>query len=452
MRTHLLLAATFSLLAPLFAQAQWTQVATGGPPPRNSTALVFDAARGVAVMYGGFGGSVLADTWEWNGTGWTLRLQNSPPGILNGHAMAYDASRGVTVLFGGARNNAFGVGETWEWDGATWTQRATTGPQGRVNHQLCYDAARRVVVLYGGHVNYNAGPDLGDTWEWNGASWVQRATTGPGLRTYHAMAYDVARQRTVLFGGRSGSALNDTWEWDGVSWSQRSPATSPPARFDHEMAYDEVRRRIVIFSGFTQPADTWEYDGANWTQRTIASTSPGGRYAYGFCFDPARRRTLLFGGYQGGQRADTWTYHDVVTAQYSLSGSGCPGQNGVPSLSNVGGALPWLGETFTLQVGNLSTTGLAAGILGASDTTFGSLPLPLDLAFLGMPGCRLYVSLDVVVPLTNNGGLATWSLPLPSIPHLTGARFHQQVANASPGSNALGLTTSNYGTATLGSR
>src|SRR5687768_9433755 len=117
MRILTLIAFPLVVVPSLLAQAQWTQVATSGPPARNSTALVHDSARGVAVLYGGFGGGVQSDTWEWNGTAWTQRLASSPPGILNGHAMAYDANRRVTVLFGGARASSLGVGETWEWDG-----------------------------------------------------------------------------------------------------------------------------------------------------------------------------------------------------------------------------------------------------------------------------------------------------------------------------------------------
>jgi hypothetical protein len=48
--------------------------------------------------------------------------------------------------------------------------------------------------------------------------WVERTTlTGPGPRAGHAMCYDSARGRFVLFGGRTGapylSELGDTWEF-----------------------------------------------------------------------------------------------------------------------------------------------------------------------------------------------------------------------------------------------
>ena len=46
--------------------------------------------------------------------------------------------------------------------------------------------------------------------------WVDR-TAAPPERSFHAMAYDSARGRVVLFGGIVASWVNDTWEWDGVS-------------------------------------------------------------------------------------------------------------------------------------------------------------------------------------------------------------------------------------------
>jgi hypothetical protein len=95
-------------------------------------------------------------------------------------------------------------------------------------------------------------------------------------RFNHAMAYDAARQRVVLFGG--GGTLSDTWEWDGVTWTHRTPAASPPARGGHAMAWDAARQRVVLFGGYANDflSDTWEWDGVTWTQRTPA-TSPAAR-------------------------------------------------------------------------------------------------------------------------------------------------------------------------------
>jgi len=57
-----------------------------------------------------------------------------------------------------------------------------------------------------------------DRWEWDGSAWIERTPAGrkPPARCKHALAYDSARGRLVLFGGFgvSGEPLQDTWEWD----------------------------------------------------------------------------------------------------------------------------------------------------------------------------------------------------------------------------------------------
>ena len=45
------------------------------------------------------------------------------------------------------------------------------------------------------------------------------------------LAYDPVRQRTVLFGGASGTLLDDTWEFDGQDWAQIATANAP--RFEN---------------------------------------------------------------------------------------------------------------------------------------------------------------------------------------------------------------------------
>ena len=73
----------------------------------------------------------------------------------------------------------------------------------------------------------------------------------PLARHGHALGYDSARGRVVLFGGINDSTgyLSDTWEWDGNVWTQRTPAQSPPAR-GVALAYDSARGRIVLFGGY----------------------------------------------------------------------------------------------------------------------------------------------------------------------------------------------------------
>jgi hypothetical protein len=63
------------------------------------------------------------------------------------------------------------------------------------------------------------------------------------------VAFDPARRRLVLFGGWRFGALADTWEWDGASWVQQSPVASPPAVDGPTMAFDGARQRVATFTG-----------------------------------------------------------------------------------------------------------------------------------------------------------------------------------------------------------
>jgi hypothetical protein len=159
----------------------------------------------------------------------------------------------------------------------------------RQSHAMAWDAARQRVVLFGG---FGGLARLSDTWEWDGATWTQRTpVASPPGRNWHAMAYDAARQRVVVFGGGNRMSLpsDDTWEWDGATWTQRTPAASPPARDGHALVYDSARQRVVLFGGRNH-SDTWEWDGTTWTQRRLAVSAQ--RPHHGLRPRPPARRSL----------------------------------------------------------------------------------------------------------------------------------------------------------------
>jgi hypothetical protein len=77
---------------------------------------------------------------------------------------------------------------------------------------MAFDSDRAVIVLFGGALD-GMGASSGDTWEWNGIAWTQRAVSGPEPRLLHAMVYDPVHAATVLFGGSAPSGPSrETWE------------------------------------------------------------------------------------------------------------------------------------------------------------------------------------------------------------------------------------------------
>lgn len=96
----------------------------------------------------------------------------------------------------------------------------------------------------------------------------------------HAMVYDAARQRVVLFGRQGyGVFLDDTWEWNGAKWLPFAAAAHPLAQCDHAMAYYPARQCTVLFGGNTVAVrahnDTWAYRHLA-TLRVSGALRPGG--------------------------------------------------------------------------------------------------------------------------------------------------------------------------------
>ena len=255
----------------------WALLPGAGPSSRSLSGAVYDSRRKKLVMFGGVGNEgyrdLRNDTWEWDGKGWR-QMADTSVGTRDHHAMAYDAARGKTVMYGGQTTDRSWAKDTWEWDGAKWIKIVTPGPGGRAHFAMVYDSRRKKVVLFGG-----LGEDrkyYNDTWEWDGKTWQIVSTEGPPSRARHRMVYDSRRGRTLLYGGdgvktdagRGFRVLDDLWEWDGKRWAEIK-AAGPGKRFVHAMAYDAARDRVILYGGGDGPRtfdDTWEWDGKQWAQ------------------------------------------------------------------------------------------------------------------------------------------------------------------------------------------
>ena len=349
--------------------ARWARLQpVTSPSARQDFCLVYDTAMGKILLFGGYrnsDGAVLNDTWEWSGTNWTLRTPASSPPARYSASMAHETSTGKTYLFGGYSAGGDHLSDTWEWNGTTWTvkfetpnQRTgaghaydpvrqklvvfggtpgdgtdtwtydgtrwlrlfpATSPVGRHSHAMTFDVARGKIILFGGY-RTSTGAHLNDTWEWNGTTWTQRNTSpAPKARRNHGLAYDSVRQRVVLFGGYDEASVRqaDVWEWDGTAWEQK--LATPEARTYTCTAFDSSRNKLVLFGGNNSQNDTWEWDGTAWEQK-FPNTAPSARQATSMAYDAVRNRIVLFGGYinsSGAAASDTWTWDGTTWTQLS---------------------------------------------------------------------------------------------------------------------------------------
>lgn len=279
------------------------------PSARADHHLAYDAARGVSVLFGGHEstGTLLNDTWTWNGTKWRQSTPGLAPSPRVQGAMAYDAARQRVVLFGGQLQGGVNTRETWEWDGATWTMRSNAGPSARFGHTMVYDSTINRVVVFGGQDNSNF---VGDSWSWDGATgvWSQIATSitpGQGSVTghQHMSSYDPTRQRHVLFSVQGGAV---TWQRAGSVWSlitNQGPPIGPAGRSRGAMLFDPgvgPGGSSLLFGGGgggATDASVWAWSGATWSIVQAASpTGPTAREGHAWARDGGRGTVVLFGG------------------------------------------------------------------------------------------------------------------------------------------------------------
>ena len=201
-----------------------------------------------------------------------------------------------------------------------WEQVATSPrPEKRIDAALALAPGGTEVLLYGGRSGL-LGPDLADTWTFDGERWrlvdeVRDKKAQPGPRRGHAMVHDAARDQVLLFGGEYGSVdvklAERTWIHDGVRWSERKDG--PSARASPAMAYLPHSEVVVLFGGRTvkgASAETWIWNGQDWAKREL-DVAPSPRFGHMMTLDGSGD-VLLYGGCGdascGERLDDTWRF------------------------------------------------------------------------------------------------------------------------------------------------
>jgi len=310
------------------ADRNWSDAAPAtSPAGRDGSAYAYDYTRGVVVLFSGFTGAALpADTWEFNGTTWAqVVTATNPPGSRDAQ-LVYDGAR--ILMFGGMSAAGVMFGDTWEYDGVDWALLSpAVSPPDRAFFQSSFDSSRGKWVIHGGF-RYEPFPTkipYTSTWEFDGTTWAEVATDGPGNRITAAMAFDVLSGRVVLFGGSLAditptSLFADTWEFNGTTWAQ-IVTVGPSARLSARMEYSARENQIVLFGG-SDPAgielgDTWTFSNGQWTEVEPAA-SPPKRQSHILIYDGLR--IVVFGGVDVTTRlGDTWVLPDSDRLTHTLA-------------------------------------------------------------------------------------------------------------------------------------
>ena len=293
--------------------------------------MAFHAGAGAVCLFGGDHAPLqtgLEQPWLWHGRQWTRREADGGPPLVSLVAVAADPARRSVLAHGGKTLLApkqYGTadGVLWELDAdLKWRRRIAEGPEPgpRHHHAMAFDSARGRLVMYGGLDAADRWTT--DVWEWDRERWHRiQPAIGPGERAHHAMAFDSRRGRLVLRGGTQSNRSRpaDTWEWDGAAW-HRAAAEGPGPGNGYRMAYDENRGVVVLCGG-----DTVLWDGKSWT-RAVTSEAPAPRAVHAMAYDPRRQRVVLYGGSANNANlADTWEWDGAAWQEIrAASGSDRP--------------------------------------------------------------------------------------------------------------------------------
>ncbi|MEP7028910.1 MAG: hypothetical protein ABI960_09975, partial [Candidatus Eisenbacteria bacterium] len=195
------------------------------------------------------------------------------------------------------------------------------------------EAGGRIVTV--GGIDPASGAERTDTWTFHLAGlalWSRLAAGGevPQDIEHACVAFDPARRRLVLHGGRRPSGLspgfvsNQTWALDlagAPAWRRLAPAFETPAPgYGRATAWDPAGSALYVFGGASARAgdlafsnELWRADlraPERWSRLVPAGAAPPGRHETVGAYDPRARRVVIFGGWSADSPGGVPRYYD----------------------------------------------------------------------------------------------------------------------------------------------
>ena len=373
---------TASVSAATRPALTWSSLSPpASPPALAGAAAAYDSANATVVVFGGrlATGQLSADTWVWDGSTWAkAALFGASPPARQSASIGFDTALNPPqlILFGGRAGDGTLLDDTWSWNGSSWNQIATTtSPGGREGAAMTADASGQL-VLFGGYGVSNPAPPPASTTTTTTPTTVppststtttpttvppsttttppSSTTTAPSTTstttttvapttstTAPLVAGDQAPPSTTTTtaggtaaAGTAGAAqltstvetpavLDDTWVLsrsnDGADdWTQVAVSAHPPPTTDASLA-TAGSGQTVLFGGTGQAPgndqaagttnQTWLYADGSWSH-VKAGVAPPARQDAALNYDNDLGAIVAFGG-QGvsGALGDTWLWN-----------------------------------------------------------------------------------------------------------------------------------------------
>ncbi|MHA2249027.1 MAG: Kelch repeat-containing protein [Candidatus Kariarchaeaceae archaeon] len=195
---------------------------------------------------------------------------------------------------------------------------ASDHPGPLMGHAMVYDTANNKAIMYGGtDSDFQANSD---TWSYDFATnqWTKHnLVSKPHATMFHEMVYDPDLEQTIFTQGE-----NYLWRFDYTTdtWSSINHNYGPAGRSSYSLYYDTVNKKIILYGGMVETTsgsvisnDTWEFDALEnrWTEMN-PETSMEIRYGHTMIYDTSSGTGLLMGGnrldMEIGQSNEVWSY------------------------------------------------------------------------------------------------------------------------------------------------
>ncbi|MDF1566264.1 MAG: hypothetical protein P1V51_24745 [Deltaproteobacteria bacterium] len=299
----------------------WTPSPATVPPERDRHVGTYHRAMRRFVVSGGRDSSYSphADTWAWDGHAWTEPFALSPFSVCDAQ-LVYDEGRERAYLFSGRVCGAqYGlVDPMWSLGVEGWRQELVTPglPPATHSYASVYDPVRQEILMAGGLMLSSPTSATAQlkTWAWTGG-W-REVPTGIFWADSGAMAFDRGSGVVIHYGSRDPSTptiYDDTCTWAGADWNCFFAQTSPGARYEHVMAYDLHRERTIVWGGYGPSVDStiWEWVGGDWSPASSLGDAPPETLAASTAgYDEVRGRTVFMGGEGTSSYAIYWEVYE----------------------------------------------------------------------------------------------------------------------------------------------
>ncbi|MEO6594148.1 MAG: hypothetical protein ABIP94_05295 [Planctomycetota bacterium] len=210
-------------------------------------------------------------------------------------------------------------------------------------------------------------------------------------------------------------------------WHDFNPTLGGTVEFEQSAAVS-----VVTFNNVRNYLGTSTTDDSTFQMQFYAN----GNVVFAWQTMSANGTAFLVGYSPGGSSADPGNTDISVALPL---GSVTTGSTDAIPLTLTASTRPLINTNWNFSITNIPATGvLGVRILGGSD------PGLNDLGFLGLPGCGLRASLDLLTPFVVSGSSQAFSVAIPNLPAYIG--FHVYMSSAVfqvPPVNTFGAITSN---------